>query len=358
MSRGLCLATVVVCLASGACSSSEVAAGSGAEMDAGGAPADGGARTDRDDRGADAASPSAPPANSPVSRHGRLKVVGNTVRDERGGAVRLRGMSLFWSQWGGAFWNAEVVDTLVEDWGATVVRAPMGVEEGGYLTEPVREKARVEGVVAAAVARGAYVIVDWHDHNAHLHTEQATAFFSEMAGKYGQTPNVVFEIYNEPVGTPWADVKAYARTVIAAIRAQGSQNLVIVGTPQWSQDVDVAAADPVDDANVAYALHFYAATHKAALRDKAVAAMDAGAALFVTEWGTSEASGDGSLDLEEAQRWIDFMGRHELGWCNWSLFDKRELASALVPGASPAGRWADSSLTDSGRFVKARIAAP
>jgi endoglucanase len=300
----------------------------------------------------------AAPTGTIVAAHGRLQVAGSRIQDVHGVPIQLKGMSLFWSQWGGAFWNARVVDSLVDDWHATVIRAAMGVEQGGYLTNASTEEARVKVVVEAAIARGIYVIVDWHDHNATQHTEQAKAFFSKMADAYGQRPNVIFEIFNEPEYQSWADVKGYANAVIPAIREKAPKSLIIVGSPHWSQDVDLAAADPVADSNVAYALHFYAATHKNPLRDKATTALGKGLPLFVTEWGTPDASGGGSPDLVESQAWLDFLVANKVSWCNWSLFDKPEAASALVAGASVTGGWADTARTPSGRFVKSKIVAP
>ncbi|MFT3771762.1 MAG: glycoside hydrolase family 5 protein [Minicystis sp.] len=242
---------------------------------------------------------------SPVALHGKLSVSGGKLRDEHGAAVQLAGMSLFWSQWSGSFWNASVVGTLADDWHASVVRAAMGVENGGYLQNPGAEKARVKTVVDAAIAKGIYVIIDWHDHNASQHTNEAKAFFTEMAQTYGQTPNVIFEVWNEPDGEPWSEIKSYAETVIGAIRGAGASNVVVVGTPTWSQDVDAAANNPITSyGNVAYTLHFYAGSHKQWLRDKASYAMSKGLALFVTEWGTCDASGNGGTDLAESQTWI------------------------------------------------------
>lgn len=295
-------------------------------------------------------------AGSPVDLHGALKIVGNQLQDKNGAQIQLKGMSLFWSQWSGSFWNASVVNTLANDWHATVVRAAMGVDSGGYLTNPTAEKDRVKAVVNAAVARGIYVIIDWHDHDAQLHTAQSKAFFTEMAQLYKNTPNVIFEVFNEPDNESWSQVKTYAQEVIGAIRGAGANNVVVVGTPTWSQDVDQAANSPITQyQNIAYTLHFYAGTHKQSIRDKATYALGKGVALFVTEWGTCDASGNGGLDLNESQTWINFMNQHKLSSANWSLFDKNESASALVPGASTSGGWADSALTASGKFVKAKI---
>nr|MDA3851763.1 glycoside hydrolase family 5 protein [Spirochaetaceae bacterium] len=223
-------------------------------------------------------------ADSPVALHGMLKVSGNRILDASDQIVQFKGMSFFWSQWSTSFWNASVVDNMVEDWGCTILRAAMGVDSGGYLDNPDAEKARVITVVDAAIDNGIYVIIDWHDHDAVAHQSQSIAFFQEMAQRYKDSPNVIFEIFNEPDYETWPEVKGYAEAVIGAIRAEGADNIVVVGSPTWSQDVDIAAADPITGFdNVAYSLHFYAATHKQSLRDKADVALNAGLALFATE---------------------------------------------------------------------------
>jgi endoglucanase len=302
------------------------------------------------------AEPPPPSSNSPVAKHGSLRIVGNQLQDKNGAQVQFKGMSLFWSQWSGSFYNASVVNTLVDDWHSSLVRIAMGVESGGYLDNPAAEKAKVKAIVDAATEKGVYVIIDWHDHNASQHTEQAKSFFAEMAQTYGKQPNVIFEVFNEPDYESWGEVKNYAEQVIGVIRGAGSDNVVVVGTPKWSQDVDIAANDPITKfTNIAYTLHFYAGTHKQALRDKAKTALSKGLALFSTEWGTCDASGNGGLDLNESQVWISFLNENKISWANWSLFDKPETASALTPGASASGGWSDSALTESGKFAKSKI---
>ena len=80
-----------------------------------------------------------------------------------------------------------------------------------------------------------------------------------MALEYGAFPNVIYEIYNEPLNVSWSNViKPYAMSVISIIREIDPDNLIIVGTPNWSQRVDMAAQDPiVEFENIAYTLHFY-----------------------------------------------------------------------------------------------------
>ena len=300
-----------------------------------------------------------PPPTSPVAEHGHLRVVGNQILGQHNQSVQLRGMSLFWSQWGGAYWNEETLRWLRRDWGIELIRAAMGVEQGGYLLHPKREMRKVKQVVWAAFELGIYVIVDWHDHHAVKHTEQAKVFFREIAKSYGHLPNVLFETFNEPTWQSWSkDLKPYHEELLKVIRPHSS-NLVICGTPTWSQDVDVASRLPVEGENIAYTLHFYAATHGQYLRDKAKIALDGGVALFVSEWGTCEANGNGKLDLRESQKWMDFMDEYNLSDANWAVNDKRESCSALKPRAAGNGRWPLSKLTRSGRWVRhnLRVAA-
>ncbi len=292
-----------------------------------------------------------------VGQHGKLSVQGNRIVDKRGESVVLRGMALYWSQWKGAFYNADCVKWLRDDWNCGVVRASMAIEAGGYLTHPERETDKVKTIVQAAIDLGVYVIIDWHDHNAHRHVEQAQAFFAEMAETYGAYPNVIYELWNEPLNThDWSTVvKPYHEAVIPKIRAHDPDNLIVCGTQAWSQDVDKASLDPISGDNIAYALHFYASTHKQALRDKATTALEKGMALMVTEWGASEASGNGVLDRDETAKWIEFMNANELSWCNWSVADLEETSAALKPGADPNGGWSSDVISPSGLLVRQEL---
>lgn len=303
-----------------------------------------------------------PSAVAAVTRHGFLSVDGNQVLNQKGQPVSLAGVSLFWSNngWEGErFYNSGAVHELASEWNAALIRTAMGVETaGGYLDDAENNLDRVETVIDAAIKEGLYVIVDWHSHHAHQYTEEAVRFFTQMAQTYGEFPNIIYEIYNEPLAdTDWSGtIKPYAEEVIRAIRAIDSKNLIVVGTPSWSQDVDVAAQDPITGFNnVVYALHFYAGSHGQELRDKAEQALNQGLALMVTEWGTVNATGDGPVAVEETRLWMDFLRRHNLSHANWALNDKEEGASILRPNVDPNGAWSEEDLTPSGKLVRAII---
>jgi len=279
---------------------------------------------------------------------------GNRIVDKHGNNVKLNGMSMFWSNWAGSFWNADVVKYLASDWKISLIRCPMGVSNddgpvsGGYLSDPQGQTKLMETVVDAAIEAGIYAIIDWHVEGK-CDASQSKPFFEHFAKKYGDKENVMFETCNEPHGWGWNDgLKAYHEQVVPVIR-QFSNNLIIAGTNTWSQDVDEASKSQLADHNVAYTLHFYSSMHKQNNRDKASVGMQNGAAIFVTEWGV-EQHNEGNAETET---WLQFLRDNSISNSNWGVYDKSSEAWAIInQGKSPTGGWSDSDLTASGHFLR------
>lgn len=296
-------------------------------------------------------------AQTPVQKYGKLQIKNGQVSDKDGNPIILRGMSLFWSGFaeGTQYYNAQTVKELRDEWCVDIVRAAMSVDEGNtkYLTNPNSEKAKIERVIDAAIANGIYVLVDFHTEEAIDHEDEARTFFGDIYGKYGNIPNLIYETYNEPVNKNWStQLKPYHNRMISYIRGLGADNIIVCGTRNYSQEVAEAANDPVTGTNVAYTLHYYADTHKGALRTKAKNALNKGAALFVTEYGTVNALGNGNVNAAEAQTWWDFLEENKLSSCNWSVSNKNESASILKPGVNSLDNWNNSNYTQSGLLVK------
>lgn len=296
------------------------------------------------------------PAGSPVACHGALSVADGKIVGTHGQPVTLRGMSLFWSQWAPQYYDAETVAWLAKDWKVDVVRAAIAAEgEDSARQHFDREFAKASTVIDAAVANGLYVVVDWHAHRAY--PDEAEQFLTAIARKYGHLPNLIYEDWNEPLrdGVDWSrDVKPYHERIFAAVRAIDPDNLLIAGSPSWSQDVDIAAAVPLAFDNVGYTLHYYAGTHRQELRDKGDAALGKGLALLITEFGTVEATGDGPLDHAESEKWWDWAEARNIGWMAWSIGDRDESSAALKPGTAPSG-WTDEDLTESGKLLRSKL---
>jgi endoglucanase len=288
----------------------------------------------------------------PVKLHGPLRVNGTNLVDKNGNPVVLRGMSFGWHNFWPRFYNAGAVKWLHTDWKCTVVRAAMGVEpKNGYIEKPEESVAKVKAVVDAAIKEGIYVIIDWHSHNIRLN--EAKTFFAEMAKTYGKYPNVIYEIFNEPDQESWKEVKDYSREVISTIRAIDPDNVILVGNPHWDQDIHIVADDPLTGfTNLMYTVHYYAATHKQQLRDRCDYALKKGVPIFISESAGMEASGDGALNMEEWRKWIDWSEKNKVSWVTWSVSDKNETCSVLLPTASAEGKWEDKDLKESGKETR------
>ncbi len=292
-------------------------------------------------------------AFDPVKQWGQLKVVGTQLCSESGEPVVLRGVSFGWHNIWPRFYNKKAVKWLKQDWHPTVIRAAMGVStvEDHYLDNPEFALQCIEPVIKAAIKNNLYVIVDWHSHE--MHTAEAVKFFGYIAQKYGKHPHVIYELYNEPVNDSWESLKDYAREVITEIRRYDPDNIILMGCPHWDQDIHLVADSPLTGfTNLMYTVHFYAATHHQYLRDRMVDAINRGVPVFVSESAGMEASGNGPLDPVEWQAWIDCMEQHKVSWVTWSLSDKDETCSMLLPRATATGPWKDDVIKKSGKMLR------
>ena len=323
----------------------------------------------------------------PVSQYGQLmtgknssgkgQIYGSCEGVKDGAEVQVRGMSLYWSLMPQAmeFWTEEGITTMVNDMKIQIVRAAMatkatddwngewnGIKLKGWEGDQTNQTKFMETVVEAAIKNDIYVIIDWHSHSAHQQTESAKTFFKTMAEKYGQYDNVIFEVFNEPESISWSDVKNYANQVVEVIR-QYSDNLILVGNPKWDQNPSDAIGNEVTDSknNTAYTLHYYANSHcwegsygwgdgnnDACEGTKGEKAMNAGLSVFISEWGTADASGGGTPNQDRNSKWQDYANKHKLSWANWSASYISEGTAAFQGGSTKTSL----QYTTSGNLVK------
>ena len=318
----------------------------------------------------------------PVSQYGQLmtgknsqgqgRIYGSCEGVKDGAEVQVRGMSLYWSLMPQAveFWSEEGVTTMVNDMNIQIVRAAMATDKEdwngeyngkklkGYASDPNTQKDLMKTVVEAAIKNDIYVIIDWHSHNANEQTESAKNFFKEMAQTYGQYDNVIFELFNEPTDISWGSIKTYADQVVSVIR-EYSDNLILVGTPKWDQNPQAAIGNEVNDSkkNTAYTLHYYANSHcwsgqydwgGTCEGTNGEQAMNAGLSVFVSEWGTADASGGGDPNQSRNKSWQDYINKHKLSWANWSASYISEGTAAFQGGSTKTSL----QYTTSGNLVK------
>lgn len=304
--------------------------------------------------------PSDPKGTTPVSQHGQLSVKNGQLVDKSGKGYQLRGMSTHGLTWFPEFVNESAFKTLRDDWNTNVVRLAMYVDEWGngqcYMGNKSGSLELLEKGVDICIKLDMYVIIDWHVLNPgdpSKYTNEAKSFFETVSKRYAKYPNVIYEICNEPNGgASWSgNIKPYAEKIIPVIRKNAPNSVIIVGTPTWSQEIDKPLSDPLNYKNVMYAFHFYAATH-AGLRSNVENCVAQGLPVFVSEFGTCDASGGGANDFNETQKWLSYFDKKGISYCNWSICNKDETCSVLRPGTSANGNWSESNLTENGKWMR------
>lgn len=288
----------------------------------------------------------------------KLKVKGIKLTNETGEAVQLRGISTLGLRYP-EYITRESFETFRDEWGANTIRLAMYTDEsGGYCTDGNKEELKEIMLKGVEIATGLdmYVIVDWHilyDKTPMLYKDEACRFFDEISERLADHTNVIYEICNEPQESPFGEViRPYAEEIIPIIRKHDKDSMIIVGTNNWSQDVDDVIGQKCSDKNVMYALHFYASTHKDKYLEKAKKALSGNVPLFISECSICDASGDGDIDYEMGRRWIDFADENDISYIVWNLSNKNESSSLIRPEVRRLSCWKDEEYSDTAKWFK------
>lgn len=303
-------------------------------------------------------------SGTPFSKHGKLHVSGGNLFDEHNQKFMLYGMSTHGLNFGNEFSryvNKDAFKTLRDDWNTNCIRLVLypgdynGYCNGGNKNEL---KQIVKNGINYATELGMYVLVDWHVHNFNpndRYKEDAKAFLAEIAKEYAKYDNVLYEICNEPTSAPWnSSIKPYAEAVIPSIRQYAKNAVIVVGTNTWSQDIQEAYNNPLDPkkyGNIMYTFHFYAQSHDH-LFSRVEEYAKKGLPIFITEFGTCDASGNGGFTKEKSKKWLDLCKKYNISHLNWSLSNKGETASAIQSWCNKTSAWSDGDLTESGKLIK------
>lgn len=292
-------------------------------------------------------------AATPVEKWGQLKVSGAHIVSETGKRVQLKGVSTHGIAWFPQYVNKSCFRSF-RKMGVNTVRLAFYSDPGaGYSTSLY---SKLDEGIRYATELGMYVILDWHilsDGNPKTHQKQALKFFTRYAKKFGDQKNILYEICNEPNGNvTWnGNIRPYANKIINRIRQYDKKSIVIVGTPTWSQDVDIVAQKPLKKKNVVYALHFYAATHKDEIRNKVKTAYQAGLPMLVSEFSICDASGNGAIDKGSATKWMKLLRQYDIGYVAWNVSNKNETSALLKSSCKKTGNFIRSNLSKSGKWI-------
>ena len=308
--------------------------------------------------------------NDYIGTWGRLKLVGNQLSSESGEAIQLKGWSTFsinYDEVKPCLTKAGF--TAMKSWGANVVRLAVYPKNSkGDITQSTTYTTTVTNVkqyITWCHDLKMYVLVDWHvldgDGNSgdpSKYQTQAKQFFTDIASfaKAQGYTNVLYEACNEPSGVTWSAIKTYATTyVLPVINSNDPGAICIVGTPQWDQNVGEAVNSPIakssfPNVGIMYAFHFYAATHMYLVGNFSGACSSL--PMFVSEWGSSNALGSGSLDLTDSNTFLGYCnkgnnGKQLVSWCYWAWGKKDEASNCLTSCDS----YSSSSLSAAGNYI-------
>ncbi len=305
------------------------------------------------------------PAGSPAAINGQLHVCGVKLCNKYDQPIQLRGMSTHGIQWYSQCIKSQSLDALANDWKADVLRISMYIQEGGYQTNPRKYTDLVHGYIEEATKRGMYALVDWHQldpGDPNYNTSRAKTFFKEIAARHKDKTNIIYDIANEPNNVSWSRVKSYAEQVIPVIRAEDPDSLVLVGTNGWStfglsddEDPQEVVDNKVNASNVMYTFHFYAAEHGTEYLDTLSRVSDQ-VPVFVTEFGTQMADGDGSNNFTRSQKYLDLMNSKKISWVNWNFSDDERSGAVFKPGTCSGTSFTGTSkLKPAGVWIRDRI---
>lgn len=293
-----------------------------------------------------------------VTKHGKLNTKGGAVCDASGNKVSLMGPSFFWSCSAPLWWTKETVNHLVKNYNIQIIRLPVSIAPGdntwtdhsatwnedNYLHRPEYTRALVDEMVKAAIENDIYVIIDFHEHYAQHWVDLSKDFFTYFATKWGEYPNVMYEIYNEPM-TDNGTVVNYAKEIIPVIRKIDDDNIIIVGSTQYSREPDNVTAAGSGYSNIAYTWHGYVEWgHQSDWNGKNT--WNNGVPIVVTEWGLNWSKNDGGL--------INLYKEKSLINCFWSMSNKGgddAKWSILKDDVFKTTDWSASDMTENGAYL-------
>lgn len=197
-------------------------------------------------------------------------------------AFELSGVNLAGAEFdSGTFWPTPAEMSYFRGKGMNHIRLPFKWERlqpslgqpfnAGYL-------ASLRGVVASANAAGLKVVLDPHNYarfnaavvgSPNLSNAQFADLWTRLANEFRDNPQVIFGLMNEPHSMSTEVWLSAANAAIAAIRATGAQQLILVpgnawtGAHSWGQNwygtpnAQVMGGIVDSGANFAYELHQY-----------------------------------------------------------------------------------------------------
>ncbi|MEN6524249.1 MAG: glycoside hydrolase family 5 protein, partial [Anaerolineaceae bacterium] len=213
---------------------------------------------------------------------------------------------------------------------ANVIRVPVHPEE--WIKDEDYLWRYLAPIVSWAGEMNMYVIIDWHfigniATGAGLQMpdikpepkELTMEFWQLMASFFQDSPNVIFEIFNEPQSIGALEWQANATEIVQAIRKQGAKQMIIVGGIDYGKDLSWVVENPIKAENIAYASHIYP-SHSSYSYDDWFGTVAAKYPVLITEWGFMDENrkeGPSYLSGDEesyGKPFLKYLDDRDIGW--------------------------------------------
>lgn len=139
--------------------------------------------------------------------------------------------------------------------------------------------------------------------------------------------------------------------MIELIRKNNSDAIILCGTPDYCKDLKSVIKNPINNvSNIMYTYHFYSGTHKSNERSNLKYALENNLPIFVSEFGISEATGDGEINKIEADKWISLLDEKNISYVYWNLSNKNEKSAFIKSQNKQLYNWKDEDLSEAGKW--------
>lgn len=320
---------------------------------------------------------------------------GNLLRDPSGNKVVLRGVNIVdpYRAARDAPYYKRRAEKLVEmatsdGWHSHVIRVPMQPQdiarEGAGVAQPVAFtqdqldsylRKYVDPAVEKCAETGTYCILDYHRHwpSGPKYTdesldEEIRTFWETVAPRYAEESHVLYEVYNEPVepyagddvydGGPdvtdpvseetWLTWREEAQPWVDTIREHAPRNVVIIGSPRWTQWTYWAPEHEFEGDNLTYSAHVYTQEGLRPL-EKYFGQPAEEVPVFMSEFGWGGAAPYLAGDAETyGPQFAELFDAHPMHWQAWSFdFDwDPGMLNRQYEVANDWGRWVRDRLTE------------
>jgi len=314
-----------------------------------------------------------------------LRVSENKILDGAGKVTRLKGVNICSMEW--LILGQNMVQSAIEafdNWNCNVVRVPLNQDfwfgYGEGQNGDYREHRDIfHSVVREAEKRSKYVIADlhWSDRGiwGHKYGQQmmpdnnSIAFWQSVCSIYGNHPNVLFGLYNEPHDVSWdvwkngGEIEYKAgnyytpghQKLLQLVRDTGARNICVVGGLEWAYDLKgIDRGYALEDRNtsgtmrgngIIYDSHVY--PFKVEWKENVECIKDKYPVLigecgwFDPKWYRDKI--DPNWHAQPHETWcpklLDWIERNQFNWTAWSFHVKADPNILLDWDYTPTPEW-------------------